>query len=129
MMHCAHPVCTFELSYCVSYIRNNLCAIRHVVQYNIWTVHGTHTYAHALCMLLIRIIHKRTEQTEEFFVEHMEAWRKAQGLNKMILCGHSLGGYLSFAYAERYPQHVDKLILGNLAYHILRTQYIHTVLT
>jgi cardiolipin-specific phospholipase len=45
----------------------------------------------------------------------MEAWRKVQGLNKMILCGHSLGGYLSFAYAERYPQHVDRLILGTSA--------------
>jgi pimeloyl-ACP methyl ester carboxylesterase len=33
----------------------------------------------------------------------------------MILCGHSLGGYLSFAYAERYPQHVDRLILGTSA--------------
>merc|ERR1712232_256690 len=25
--------------------------------------------------------------------------------------GHSMGGYLSVAYCERYPQHVDKLIL------------------
>lgn len=29
----------------------------------------------------------------------------------MILVGHSLGGYLTTAYALRYPQHVTKLIL------------------
>ena len=29
----------------------------------------------------------------------------------MILAGHSFGGYMSVAYTEKYPQHVDKLIL------------------
>jgi pimeloyl-ACP methyl ester carboxylesterase len=76
-----------------------------------------------MCTHLQHVSFMLTEQTEEFFVEHMEAWRKAQGLNKMILCGHSLGGYLSFAYAERYPQHVDKLILGNNAYTYIQNMY------
>ena len=48
---------------------------------------------------------------EDFFVESLEAWRKQQKLDKMILAGHSMGGYLSVAYCERYPQHVERLIL------------------
>ena len=48
---------------------------------------------------------------EDVFVESLEAWRQVRGIPKMILCGHSMGGYLSVAYAERYPQHVERLIL------------------
>lgn len=49
--------------------------------------------------------------SEEFFVESLEAWRKSHGIEKMTLSGHSMGGYLSVAYCEKYPQHVDRLIL------------------
>ena len=52
-----------------------------------------------------------TSAAESFFVESLEAWRKAQQIDKMILAGHSMGGYLSVAYCERYPQHVERLIL------------------
>ena len=48
---------------------------------------------------------------EGFFVESLEAWRKAHQLEKMTLGGHSMGGYLSVAYCEKYPQHVERLIL------------------
>lgn len=51
------------------------------------------------------------EQTEDVFCESLEAWRKHHGIDKMVLAGHSMGGYLSVAYTERYPQHVDKLVL------------------
>ena len=33
------------------------------------------------------------------------------GLEKFILLGHSLGGYLSASYSLRYPQHVKHLVL------------------
>ena len=55
--------------------------------------------------------HCPIEASENFFVESLEAWRKAHSIERMNLCGHSMGGYLSVAYAERYPQHVDRLIL------------------
>jgi cardiolipin-specific phospholipase len=48
---------------------------------------------------------------EQFFVESLEEWRKVHQIDKMTLAGHSLGGYLSIAYAEKYPQHIDRLIL------------------
>lgn len=51
------------------------------------------------------------DTAEQFFVESLEAWRKAHNLDKMTLGGHSIGGYLSVAYCEKYPQHVDRLIL------------------
>ena len=52
-----------------------------------------------------------TETAEAFFVESLEAWRKAHKIDKMILAGHSMGGHMSVAYCEQYPQHVDRLIL------------------
>jgi cardiolipin-specific phospholipase len=51
------------------------------------------------------------QTTEDFFVESLEAWRKQNNIDSMILAGHSMGGYISVAYTERYPQHVDRLIL------------------
>ena len=48
---------------------------------------------------------------EDFFVESLEAWRSYHNIEKMILAGHSMGGYISVAYCERYPERVDRLIL------------------
>ena len=36
-----------------------------------------------------------TQEAEQFFVTSLDAWREAQGLDKMVLMGHSMGGYLS----------------------------------
>lgn len=49
--------------------------------------------------------------TEKFFVESLETWRKHNEIPKMILAGHSMGGYMAVAYTEAYPQHVEKLLL------------------
>lgn len=51
------------------------------------------------------------ETAEAFFVESLEAWREKNNIDKMMLGGHSMGGYLSVAYAEKYPNRVDRLIL------------------
>ncbi len=51
------------------------------------------------------------EGAESFFVDSLEEWRKAQNIEKMVLAGHSMGGYLSVAYTEKYPERVSKLIL------------------
>ncbi|KAJ3336834.1 hypothetical protein HDU93_002074 [Gonapodya sp. JEL0774] len=55
--------------------------------------------------------HNDPEKAEKWFVDSLEAWRQASGIEKMVLCGHSLGGYLSAAYAMRFPERVSKLIL------------------
>ncbi len=53
----------------------------------------------------------KVKSAEQFFVESLESWRSHHNLPKITLAGHSMGGYLSVAYAEQYPQHVEKLIL------------------
>lgn len=32
-------------------------------------------------------------------------------VEKMTLCGHSLGGYMGVAYAEKYPERLERLVL------------------
>ncbi|KAK9840870.1 hypothetical protein WJX74_005899 [Apatococcus lobatus] len=54
---------------------------------------------------------RNTAQAEDFFIDSLSQWREKQGLDRMILVGHSLGGYLSACYALRHPQHISHLIL------------------
>lgn len=53
----------------------------------------------------------RVNEAEGFFIDSLEQWRQKMGLETMTLVGHSLGGYLSVAYALKYPTRVSKLIL------------------
>ncbi|HNR66615.1 MAG TPA: alpha/beta fold hydrolase [bacterium] len=46
-------------------------------------------------------------------VEDVEGIRKALNLGKINVLGHSYGGLVAQAYALRYPESVDKLILAN----------------
>lgn len=46
---------------------------------------------------------KTTAEAEDFFTESLEAWRAEMKLDKMVLLGHSFGGYMSAAYALKYP--------------------------
>ncbi|XP_051989937.1 (Lyso)-N-acylphosphatidylethanolamine lipase-like [Xyrauchen texanus] len=48
---------------------------------------------------------------EEQFVSSLEEWRQSLGLERMILLGHSLGGYLATSYSIQYPERVSHLIL------------------
>ncbi|PHZ09475.1 alpha/beta-hydrolase [Rhizopus microsporus ATCC 52813] len=51
------------------------------------------------------------DTVEDHFVESLEDWRNKVGINKMTLCGHSMGGYFATCYALKYPERVEKLIL------------------
>lgn len=54
---------------------------------------------------------KSREEAEDFFLDALSKWREEMGVEKMVLVGHSLGGYLAASYALRYPQHVEHLVL------------------
>lgn len=48
---------------------------------------------------------------EEQFISSIEQWRQSLGLERMILLGHSLGGYLATSYTIQYPErYLIKLI-------------------
>ena len=49
------------------------------------------------------------QEAEDYFMRFMEEWRKAMGLEKFYLSGHSFGGYLVALYASLYPQYILKL--------------------
>eukprot|EP00457_Paulinella_chromatophora_P002690 gb/GEZN01002695.1/.p1 GENE.gb/GEZN01002695.1/~~gb/GEZN01002695.1/.p1 ORF type:complete len:607 (+),score=64.70 gb/GEZN01002695.1/:100-1920(+) len=53
------------------------------------------------------------EQTHDYFVESLEQWRKAMGLEKFALLGHSFGGYICGIYAVRYPSRITRLYLAS----------------
>ncbi|XP_030597345.1 1-acylglycerol-3-phosphate O-acyltransferase ABHD5 isoform X2 [Archocentrus centrarchus] len=50
-------------------------------------------------------------EAEDQFVVALEEWREKVGLEEMVLLGHNLGGYLSAAYALKYPHRVKHLLL------------------
>jgi pimeloyl-ACP methyl ester carboxylesterase len=52
------------------------------------------------------------KEAEAQFVDSIEAWRIRMKLEKIILLGHSFGGYLSFLYALKYPHNLSGLILA-----------------
>lgn len=58
-----------------------------------------------------RLIDDSVETAEAFFVESLESWRSSNNIEKMNLAGHSMGGYLSVAYCEKYPERVNQLLL------------------
>ena len=50
-------------------------------------------------------------EVEESYVSSIEKWRQEVKLGKFVLLGHSLGGFMSTAYALRHPYQVKHLIL------------------
>lgn len=54
---------------------------------------------------------KTYEESEAFFVIPIEKCRIHLGIEKMILVGHSFGGYIAGCYYEAYPDRVDKLVM------------------
>lgn len=39
----------------------------------------------------------------DYFIDHVEQWRSALGLDRFYLGGHSFGGFICGNYAIKYP--------------------------
>lgn len=50
---------------------------------------------------------------EDQMVQSIEAWRQQMQLERFVLVGHSLGGFLSASYALRYSHRVAHLVLDD----------------
>lgn len=50
------------------------------------------------------------QEIEAQFVDSIEKWRAAVGIERMVLLGHSFGGFLASSYAIKYPERVEHLI-------------------
>lgn len=48
-------------------------------------------------------------EAEQQHVEAIEAWRKEMNLDRFVLLGHSMGGFISASYALKYPERVAHL--------------------
>lgn len=73
---------------------------------------------HALDLLGMGLSHRKQfdsewsrEQVIEYFIGAIEEWRKEKKISKMVLAGHSYGGYLAGCYAYKYPPRVERLCL------------------
>lgn len=51
------------------------------------------------------------ENAEKQIVDSIEEWRKEMNLDRFVLVGHSMGGYICTAYAIDYPERVEHLVL------------------
>lgn len=47
------------------------------------------------------ILDVKAKPGEQFFVEGIEHWRRSVGLEKMVLLGHSFGGYFAACYTMK----------------------------
>ena len=52
---------------------------------------------------------------QAWWVGSLEAWRRAVGLTRFSLLGHSMGGFVAASYALAYPQYVAHLVLVSAA--------------
>lgn len=51
------------------------------------------------------------DYSRDAFVEDLEGFRTALGIDNFVLIGHSMGGLNAVAYVNRYPGHVRALVL------------------
>ncbi|KAK7865106.1 hypothetical protein R5R35_014638 [Gryllus longicercus] len=52
-------------------------------------------------------------EAETQLVKSVEEWRREMNLDKFILLGHSMGGFLAASYAIQHPERVKHLILAD----------------
>jgi abhydrolase domain-containing protein 5 len=70
---------------------------------------------------------KSTEETESWFIDSFEEWRKAKNLSNFILLGHSFGGYITAKYALKVFVHFASRCLLSFLPKILMSIFLCVV--
>ncbi|BFZ12606.1 hypothetical protein BsWGS_15645 [Bradybaena similaris] len=53
------------------------------------------------------------DDIDEFYTEVLNLWFEKMGLEKVVLLGHSYGGYICSVYCMKYPERVKHLVLAD----------------
>jgi len=85
-----------------SYLRNGLAPLRDHFTVLTYDPRGSDQSSH---------VQPDAKLTNVEIADDLEQLRRYWGLSQMDLLGHSNGGAVAILYAERYPQHVRKLIV------------------
>ena len=56
---------------------------------------------------------KTVAAVEDKWVESIDQWRENVGIKRMILLGHSMGGYVTGAYLLKYPHRLERVFFAD----------------
>ncbi|XP_035741155.1 (Lyso)-N-acylphosphatidylethanolamine lipase-like isoform X2 [Vespa mandarinia] len=59
------------------------------------------------------VFSSEAKEAEEQLVRSIEEWRREMQLEKFVLLGHSMGGFLAASYTMQHPERVKHLILAD----------------
>ena len=77
----------------------------------IWPHRGEHRFVMYDQRGSLRSPAPSTSITLSRHIDDLEELRGELGLERMTLLGHSMGTFLALAYAERHPEHIERLVL------------------
>lgn len=66
-------------------------------------------------------------ETESWFIDSLEEWRKAKKIDNFILLGHSLGGYVAVRYALKVCSLSKSQLLNFVPFSVLFLEQVQLV--
>lgn len=85
----------FLISYNVLlYVENHCIIFSDIMFFFIFYLHTNTIMCFQYCIILFD-----NAETEAWFIDSLEEWRKAKNLDRFVLLGHSFGGYIAAKYA------------------------------
>ena len=56
---------------------------------------------------------KTVDEVEEKWTESIDLWRRKMSIERMVLLGHSMGGYLTGLYMTKYPGNLESAFFAD----------------
>ncbi len=85
---------------------------------SMWQYHYDHLSTHYTCIAIDLPGHGQSSQIANvhsmpLMAEVVEAILQAEAIDKAVIIGHSMGGYIALAWAKMYPEKIAGLVLFN----------------